>query len=165
MIAPKNGINKAFLLSRGWTPEFLAKLTPQKEKKGQRDYTYYLESEVDLIEKSPEFQSGLDDRLDELEEKEVEKNLATWEELDGFPFWAESIAASYPADETVLVTINPEIDFSQGFRELSDSNGLPVDKHMRIYDFVWAADSADWAVFYNYAIPLSEFDEDDYEDS
>lgn len=164
MIVPKNGINKTLLLGRGWTPEFLAKLTPQREKKAGRDYTYYLESEVETIEQSPEFQNGLDDRLDEYEEKETEKNLETWEELGGFPFWAESVAAAYPANEVVLVPISPKIDFSQGFRELSDSNGSLGDKHMKIYDFVWEADDAGWAVFYNYAVSLDELEEDEDED-
>lgn len=160
MITPKHGISKTFLLARGWTDEFLSKLNPQRESRVGRDYTYYLESEVEGIEKSPEFQDGLDDRLDEYERKEMEKNLETWEELDGFPSWAESVASSYPADEIVLVAIHPEIDFSQGFRELSDSNGSLAYKHMKIYDFVWAADDAGWAVFYNHAIFLDEIGED-----
>ncbi len=106
------------------------------------------------------FKEFLDDRLDEYERKETEKNLETWEELDGFPSWAESVASSYPADEIVLVAIHPEIDFSQGFRELSDSNGSLAYKHMKIYDFVWEADDAGWAVFYNHAIFLGEIEED-----
>lgn len=162
MIEPKSGINKTLLLSRGWTNEFLSKLTPQVEEKAGREYTSYLKSEVEAIEKTSEFQEGLDDRLDEYEEKEAEKNLESWGDAGGYPFWAEAVAASYSPDDIVLVPINPEIDFSQGFKEMADSSSPPKDKHMKIYDFVWEADRAGWAVFYNSAIPLDEIDEEDF---
>ena len=162
IFAPKYGITQTLLLSRGWTKEMISKLTRIEEKKpGKRGkYTTYLEEEVVKFEGTPEFQEGLDDRIDAWEQAEDEKNLKAWEDY-GYPSWAEAVATCHLPTELVFVyTREGKPDYSQGFFENGDLEEPihPDYQEIELHEYIWEAYACGWMVFERQGIPGSWLD-------
>jgi hypothetical protein len=156
LFVPKHGITQTVLLSRGWTKDMISKLTRVEEKKfGKRGkYTTYLEGEVDKFEATPEFQDGLDDRIDAWEEAEDEKNLKAWEDY-GYPSWTEAVVTCHLPTELVLVyTQKGKPDYSQGFFDPGDFDNIHPDyQEIELHEYLWEAFAHGWMVFEKQGIP------------